>query len=106
MSQPGQWAADAVKGCAGPILKLTRDKVTIRNAATNRKKTFDRFNAFAVPPVGSFLMALTGKWYKIMVTEGREAVIALVLVFPSMLDEQQEKSPEVEKDGQETGPQK
>ena len=55
VSQVGQWAADAVKGCVGEILKITRDKITIRNAVSNRKKTFDISNALAIPPVGSFV---------------------------------------------------
>ena len=82
VAQVGQWAADAVKGCVGEILKVTKDKITIRNAASNRKKTFDVFNALPIPPVGSFVKSVSGTWHKIIATEGRKASLAEVKVLP------------------------
>ena len=67
----------------GEILKITKEKVTIRNAASNRKKTFEITKALAIPPVGSFLKSLTGKWHKVMATEGRLATLAAVQVLPN-----------------------
>ena len=67
----------------GEILKITKDKVTIRNAASNRKKTFDIGLALAIPPVGSFLKGVSGQWHKVMQTEGRGATLAAVHVLPN-----------------------
>ena len=67
----------------GEILKITKDKVTIRNASSNRKKTIEISKALAIPPVGSFVKSVTGKWHKVMVTEGRGASLAAVQVLPN-----------------------
>ena len=64
-------------------MKITKNKVTIRNASSNRKKTFEISKALAIPPVGSFVKGVTGKWHKVMVTEGRGATLAAVQVLPN-----------------------
>ena len=48
---------------------MFNDKITIRNAVSNRKKTFDISKALAIPPVGSFVKSVTGKWHKSMLTK-------------------------------------
>ena len=71
-----------MKGCVGPVLHIYEDRITIRNQASNRKKTFNKDHAYAVPPIGSFLRAPNGQWYKMAKAGPRAATLAEIRVLP------------------------
>lgn len=83
--QKGQWAGDVVKGVSGECIALGPTKLTIRNAATNRKKTVDKDRAVKIPENGSFVKSPDGQWWKISKTAGNEIKAQEVKILPEEL---------------------
>ena len=71
-------------GVAGEVLHVGKGKISIRNEATNRKKTFAKDRAVALPPAGSLIQAKDGTWHKVSKRNGTHVTLAPILVLDGM----------------------